>query len=247
MLPVLVSGPEKGNRMPFGRSLAWRTGMAAAVLVSLALVVPMTARAQDEYTSIFTDGGLKGAGWGRCVTAIVWDADVSDLSPRAAKNSVADLDWAISTWAAAAGVQVSRGAEAKLVYDNSSATVAAPGAGPGKRKLYVKFVKDSDSNYLSGRVVGVATPTSVIPDAPEIIGGSAAFRVDYVEYASKSESRTLLLHELGHALGLGHSNNKKSVMFPIVTKTVKLAPSDVAGIKAFTKNCDPAFDAMRSQ
>lgn len=230
------------------RRRSWaRFGVTGAVAVLAVGAVPLAAQADDGYTSIFTDGGLKGAGWGRCSTAIVWDADVSDLTPRAAKNSIADLDWALATWGAAAGVPVSRGAEAKLNYDNSSATVAAPDAGPGKRKIYVKFVQDKDSNYLSGRVVGVATPTSVIPDAPEIIGGSAAFRVDYVEYASKSEARTLLLHELGHALGLGHSNDKKSVMFPIVTSTIKLSPGDIAGIKAFTKDCDPAFESLRSQ
>jgi len=93
--------------------------------------------------------------------------------------------------------------------------------------------------------VGVATPTKVISSAPEIVGGSAAFRTDYVEYASKSESRALLLHELGHALGLGHSDDKKSVLYPIVGTTPKLSAGDIAGIRAFTKNCDPSLNPQR--
>ena len=85
----------------------------------------------------------------------------------------------------------------------------------------------------------------MISSAPEIIGGSAAFRVDYIEYASKTESRALLLHELGHALGLGHSGDKKSVVYPIVSTNVKLSAGDVAGIRAFTKNCDPSLNSQR--
>lgn len=225
--------------------------LAAAVSVALlAALAPVGAGAvsgvpagDGEYVSIFTDGQLKGAGWANCPTAIIWDADVTELSPKAAKFALQDLDWALSMWGRAAKIPVQKGVEGPLSYDNAAATVTGGGTG---RKLFIKFVKDAESDYLSGRVVGVATPTKVIPSAPEITGGSAAFRVDYVEYANKSESRALLLHELGHALGLGHSSNKKSVMYPIVGQTMALSKGDLSGIKAFTKACDPALDPQRN-
>lgn len=221
--------------------LAAKAAVAAAI-VGLATTVPVAAKGGGDYTSIFSDGSLVGAGWANCPTAIVWDADVSELSAKAAGFALSDLEWAVSTWGAAGGIAVRRGAEGQLTYDNSSATVSGA---PGARKVYVKFVNDKDSDYLSGRVVGVATPTQVIPSAAEIVGGSAAFRTDYIEYASKSESRALLLHELGHAFGLGHSKDKKSVLYPIVSTNIKLAPGDIAGIRAFTKACDPSLNAQR--
>ena len=217
-------------------------GVGAALAVGLSIPAQAAVPAKNDYTSIFSDGSLVGAGWANCPTAIIWDADVSTLSPKAAKFALADLDWALRTWGAAGGIPVQKGAEGQLTYDNASATVSGV---PGGRKLFVKFVNDKDSDYLSGRVVGVATPTKVISSAPEIIGGSAAFRTDYVEYASKSESRALLLHELGHALGLGHSEDKKSVLYPIVGTTLKLSAGDIAGIRAFTKNCDPSLNPQR--
>ena len=86
---------------------------------------------------------------------------------------------------------------------------------------------------------------SAIMDAQEFLQGSAAFRTDYVEHASKSELRALLLHELGHAMGLGHSTDKKSVMYPTVSQATTLTQGDLSGIKEFTKACDPSFEAMR--
>lgn len=54
------------------RRRSWvRVGAAAAVAALAVGAVPLAAQAEDGYTSIFTDGGLKGAGWGRCSTAIV--------------------------------------------------------------------------------------------------------------------------------------------------------------------------------
>ena len=224
-------------------------GLAAACVAATAAAVALAgpSAADGSYTSIFTSGGLKGGGWAACPSAVVWNADVSGLSAKTAGYVRGDIAWALGQWGGASGVAVREGAEELLGYDNSSATVLPSAGGDTGRRILVKFVADKDSTYLSGQVVGVATPTSAIMDAQEFLQGSAAFRTDYVEHASKSELRALLLHELGHAMGLGHSTDKKSVMYPTVSQATTLTQGDLSGIKEFTKACDPSFEAMRER
>ena len=51
---------------------------------------------------------------------------------------------------------------------------------------------------------------------------------------SEKKKNNVLLHELGHALGLGH-NKKGDVMYKKVSKVVKLSDNDKASLNSAMK------------
>ena len=197
------------------------------------------------YTSIYPSGVYSNAGWAGCPTPIVWFIDTHALKTKTARKVLADTTWALKTWGNAIGTSTTFGGTETLSFDNAQTITSPPVGTQGGRRIYIQFVKDTESNYLSGRIMGAASPTKVIPTNAEITGGSAVFRADYFEYATKTESRALLLHELGHVFGLGHSSDQTSVMNPLVSRTLKLNANDLEGINVIKKSCDPALESQR--
>ena len=54
---------------------------------------------------------------------------------------------------------------------------------------------------------------------------------------------SVVLHETGHALGLGHSDNPGAVMYPYYRVTSGLAADDIAGIRALYGSAEPEAPA----
>ncbi len=71
------------------------------------------------------------------------------------------------------------------------------------------------------------------PPNPEPIAGDMHFDEDEAWHIGTStDVFTVALHEAGHALGLGHSDDPNSVMYPYYRYGKQLSASDIAGIQA---------------
>lgn len=62
------------------------------------------------------------------------------------------------------------------------------------------------------------------------------YKIDIYLTDSKEELIHTLAHELGHALGMGHTGLKNSIMYPQTNQGTKITPEDAAELKRVCKN-----------
>lgn len=212
----------------------------ATVVTSAAIlsVIGVVAYAETSVPSIFSDTNpaLSGSGWARCDTPITWSIDTSRLTPAEAKMAESQMNEDFAKWGQASGLSFKFVGEIPTTYNDTKYTLSSD-QHPSDRHIYVSFLHDSDSTLLDDRTVGFATPTKVFANNKEIVEGSVVLSVDYIAKVNKLHRQSLYLHELGHALGLGHGGEKSDAMYYIVDTTNELSPADIAGIKALTKVC----------
>lgn len=220
---------------------ALAAGLAASLLMGVA---PARAAAPDltsDYSSFFTDDALRGSGWRACSAPVTWSIDTGRLSARAATREVSRLRKALDVWSRASGVPLDFLGRQSLVYDNTSYELRSmDDAGPRTRHIYIGFYGGKEVPGLSGNVVGLARPTSVLTAQRELVSGMAVFRRGYVVREQSAEPRHLMhlyLHELGHIFGLGHATSPRNVMFPTLGTMTDLGPGDRAGVRAHTQEC----------
>lgn len=212
----------------------------ATVVVSAAFlsIIGVVAYAESQVASIFVGSSpeLVNSGWAACDTPITWSMDTSRVSAADAKIAQQQMTSDLKKWGDASGLQFDFVGEVPIVYDDTNYVVTSD-IHPSARHLYIAFLKDSESTLLDTRTVGFASPTKVWKDSKEITEGSVVLSIDYVKKINAKKQSALYLHELGHALGLGHGTDKDNVMYYLVDQNNTLSPGDIEGIRNLVKAC----------
>ena len=225
-------------------AVAASAGIATLAFSPAAQASPGSA-AKTSYSSIFADEGPKftHAGWDTCGASVTWSVDVSQLGPKAARIRVADLQWALDQWSAVTGLSFEFAGRDAFTLDQKNAILRSQNEEPKARHVAFSFLRNESTKLLNPLQVGIGSPLAESVTTPDggtetrIISGSAIFSVDYLAKASTKDARALLLHEIGHVMGLGHVDDDTQVMFPILDGDVTLGDGDIAGARALTSPC----------
>ena len=251
--PQAAPPVERRTRGPDRRGKDRRRGRKVwpivTVLVSSMMLagIGVVTYAETRVGSFFAESRpeLVGSGWADCSTPVTWSLDTGRLSPAEATMASDQMTKDFAKWAAASGLNFQFVGEVPIVYDDATLQVTST-VHPSDRHIFVGFLHDADSSFIDSRTVGFAAPSKVFVNRKEIVEGSIILSVEYVGKVSGKKESALYLHEIGHALGLGHGEEKVDVMYPIVGTNNDLSPADIEGIRALIQACKPAAQAATS-
>ena len=181
-----------------GARLVAQTPFASLVKPSAAVSQP--ARSADVKFTSRTSTGAPVV-WAPCATVDVL------VNPGTVPGAAADLAAALREVSAMTGLNM----RIAGVTDKTPSRrwYAQPGIAP----VLVGFVNSSDL-LITGDALG---STVANPAGDHIVTGAMAISAAKYNELSKSERHALLLHELGHLVGLDHTDAASDLMYPTVS------------------------------
>lgn len=120
--------------------------------------------------------------------------------------------------------------QAVVVYNQTGLVKLVPGQNKTNKNKITFFVYDKKLTDPASETVelGNGGPTTLAWNSYAVNSGRAGLNLAYPYIAIK---KSVAVHELGHALGLAHSNAKSSVMYPLDQGLTALSPADLRGLQ----------------
>src|SRR3954454_23376914 len=204
-------------------------GAVLALVPILGACAPAAVAGRPTDYSVSTHLGQR-LRWNPCAP-VHWRADLRN----APAGTLTALKSAVATLSSKSGIP--------FVYDGAATYVPQRGGPSGPAPLVISFGRrpgrPSASNYLTGGSnvgYGGFTATGAYVNGKavyKITRGFAVIDADRYPFLSSRVKQGVLLHELGHAVGLNHAKYTSELMYPTISNSSPTGYSsgDLAGLR----------------
>lgn len=224
------SGPERKFRLTYRRHPVLTLLCTAFIFMSTSVL----AFGAPRVGSIYAASPFADSGWATCAP-ITWTTDTKNLPAKDASLVRQELASAFAAWAEVSGLSFIDGGNSPVVYDDTTSAVRTETE--LSHNIAVYFVPDAQSTMINKSIVGFGSPSKVYADSKEIVGGYVVVSSDFMKSSKRKSRLAIFTHEVGHALGLGHSEDPNNIMFAFPQESQGLGSGDIEGIRALTKRC----------
>lgn len=182
-----------------------------------------------------TDGQVDSGGQGYSFVALQADGVSPVTWPCAAAIPIevnpqgAPLDYQDVLGAAIERINAASGFTFEIVGETSDRDFLERRAGP----VLLGFSDEDEVEMLAGRTAGIGGSVFARPSlGPSVaVGGVVALDTDvFTDDLSVSAGEAIVVHELAHVLGLGHTAQAGELMRSTGSPRTELGPGDVAGL-----------------